>query len=317
MAMRADERRSDVKRSLVPSVVGLSRRSALGRAAAVAAALGIGGRLDRAAAQEATPCGPTSWPRSGGRTTPVNGADLYYEVHGPADGHPVLLLHGGLTNAEWWINLSPVLAAAGHRVVAMDSRAHGRSSWGDLPITYEQLAADALGLLDQLGITKADLVGWSDGAITGLRLAIDHADRLDRAVIYGANYTPDGFIAQPQPSDQFPPFERLIADYQRLAPQPERFEELARALFALYAVAPNYGEAELKSIAVPVLILDGAEEEVIKPDQPVRMAALIPGAQLVLMSGTGHYAPFAKPAEFNRIVLAFLAGEPVAATPTA
>ena len=294
-------------------MAGLSRRSALGCAAA-GAALGLG-RLDRAAAQEATPC-TAATPRTEGQTATVNGADLYYEVQGPADGHPVLLLHGGLTNAEWWVNLSPVLAAAGHRVIAMDSRAHGRSAWGDAPITYEQLAADALGLLDHLGIARAALVGWSDGAITGLRLAIDHPDRLDRTVIYGANFTPDGFIAEPRPSDQFPPFERLIADYQRLAPQPERFEELLGVLFALYAVAPNYGEAELKSIAVPVLILDGAEEEVIKPDQPVRMAALIPGAQLVLIPGTGHYAPFAKPAEFNRIVLAFLAGEPVG-TPVA
>jgi pimeloyl-ACP methyl ester carboxylesterase len=198
--------------------------------------------------------------------------------------------------------------------VAMDSRGHGRSSWGEKPITYEQFAADAVGLLDHLGIAKTDVVGWSDGAITGLRLAIDYGDRLDRSVLYGANFTPDG--VQFVPSEQFPPFERLIADYRRLAPEPGRFEELAGVLDALYKVAPNYSEAELGSIAVPVLILDGAEEELIKHDQPVRMAALIPGAELVLIPGTGHFAPFAKPGAFNQIVVAFLAGEPVG-TPTA
>ena len=65
-----------------------------------------------------------------------------------------------------------------------------------------------------------------------------------------------------------PPFERYIADYRRLSPEPERFEELIEVLDALYKVAPNYSEAELRSITVPVLILDGAEDEIIKPDQP-------------------------------------------------
>ena len=242
-----------------------------------------------------------------GQTATINGAELYYEVHGDPDGQPVLLLHGGLGNAEWWVNLAPVLVAAGYRVVAMDSRGHGRSAWGDLPITYEQMAADALGLLDHLGIAKTDVVGWSDGAIIALDLAIHHPERLDRVVAYGANFTPEG--VQFVPSDQIPPFERLIADYQRLSPEPERFEELVGVLDALYKVAPNYSEAELGSITVPVLILDGAEEEFIKPEQPVRMAELIPGAELVIMPGTGHFAPFAKPGAFNQIVLDYLAGK--------
>ena len=268
-----------------------------------------------AAAQEATPEGGdplAEW--APGQTATINGADLYYEVHGDPDGQPVLLLHGGLGNAESWANLAPVLVAAGYRVVAMDSRGHGRSAWGDLPITYEQMAADAVGLLDHLGIAKTDVVGWSDGAIIALDLAIHHPERLDRVVAYGANFTPEG--VQFVPSDQFPPFERLIADYRRLAPEPERFEELAEVLDALYEVAPNYSEAELGSITVPVLILDGAEEEFVKPEQPVRMAELIPGAELVLIPGTGHFAPFAKPAVFNQIVLDYLAGKAVGAPAT-
>ena len=241
--------------------------------------------------------------------------DLYYEVRGDAAGPPVLLLHGGIGNMEEWDNLSPALVDAGYRVVLMDSRGRGRSTWGDAPITYELMASDAVGLLDQIGIARTHLVGWSDGAIIGLELAISHPTRLNRAVIYGANVTPDGVYAEPHESDQMPPFEQYVADYQRLSPAPERFEELLEVLGALYAVAPNFSDAELGSIAVPVLILDGAEEEFVKPDQPVRMATLIPRAELVLMPGTGHFAPFAKPDEFNRIVLAFLAGEEIA-TPT-
>jgi pimeloyl-ACP methyl ester carboxylesterase len=300
-------------RELSPS--RFTRRSVLGRTAVLAAVLSFGSRLSSAIAQEATPAAAdplAEW--APGQTATINGADLYYEVHGPDDGQPVLLLHGGLGNTEEFANLAPVLVVSRYRVVAMDSRGRGRSTWGDLPITYEQMAADALGLLDELGIDKTDVVGWSDGGIIALNLAIHHPERLNRVVAYGANYTPEG--VQFVPSDQIPPFERLIADYRRLSPEPERFEELTGVLDALYAVAPNYSEEQLKSITVPVLILDGEADEFVTPDQPVRMAALIPGAELVLIPGTGHFAPFAKPATFNQIVLDYLAGKEVGASAT-
>jgi pimeloyl-ACP methyl ester carboxylesterase len=303
-----------------------NRRAVFGHTAALAAVAGIGARRLSAVAQEATPGDvlPVGTPTGGellsqwepGQTASINGAAPYYEEHGDPAGQPVLLLHGGLSNAEWWANLAPVLVAADYRVVATDSRGHGRSAWGDKPITYNQMAADALGLLDHLGIPKVDVVGWSDGAITALNLAIHHPERLDRVVSYGANFTPDG--VQFVPSEQFPPFERLIADYRRLAPEPGRFEELTGVLNELYKVAPNHSDAELGSIAVPVLVLDGAEEELIKPEHTRRLAELIPGAQLVLIPGTGHFAPFAKPGTFNQIVLDYLAGRaPGGATPPA
>jgi pimeloyl-ACP methyl ester carboxylesterase len=283
-----------------------------------AIALGLGSRLRSTAAQEGTPEGGdplAEW--APGQTATINGANLYYEVHGDPAGQPVLLLHGGLGSTEDFANLAPVLVGAGYRVVAMDSRGRGRSAWGDLPITYEQMAADAVGLLDELGIEKTDVVGFSDGAIISLDLAIHYPERLDRVVAYAANFTPDG--VQFVPSEQTPPFERWIATYRRLSPEPGRFEELLGVLDALYVVAPNYSEAELGSITVPVLILDGEADEFVKPDQPVRMAALIPGAELVIMPGTGHFAAWAKPAVFDQIVLDYLAGKTPsgAATPPA
>ena len=91
-------------------------------------------------------------------------------------------------------------------------------------------------------------------------------------------------------------------------------------LDALTKVAPNYSEAELKSITVPVLILDGANDEFITPDQPRTMAALIPGSTLLIMPGTGHFAMTARPGLINPIVLEYLAGKapatPLAGTPT-
>jgi pimeloyl-ACP methyl ester carboxylesterase len=235
------------------------------------------------------------------------GAELYVETHGPAEGLPVLLLHGGIGSADDWVAQIPALVGAGRRVVAMDCRARGRSTWGAEPLTFELMTADALAVLDALGITQADLVGWSDGAIIGLEMAIRHRERLRKLVLYGGLARADSAVPEPVMT---PGFEaavaRLSADQLRLSLQPERFGEMEDALFALYAIAPNFPDAELRGITTPTLVLDGAEEELILPGEPERMAALIPGAELVIMPGTGHFAPFEQPTAFNRIVLEFL-----------
>jgi pimeloyl-ACP methyl ester carboxylesterase len=293
------------------------RQTVLGLGALTLAALGLGDRLRFAAAQEGTPEGGdplAQW--APGQTATINGAEIYYEVHGDPNGQPVLLLHGSLGSSEEFNYLAPVLVGAGYRVVAMDCRGRGRSTWGDLPITYEQMAADAVGLLDYLTIAKTDVVGWSDGAAIALDLAAHYPDRLDRVVAYATNFTPEGnrFVE----SDQMPPFEFFIATYRRLSPEPERFEELLGVLDELTKAGPNFNEAELKRVTVPVLILDGAEDEFITPDQPRTMAALIPGSTLVIMPGTGHFATNARPGLFNQIVLEYLSGRApsVPGTPT-
>jgi pimeloyl-ACP methyl ester carboxylesterase len=296
----------------------VSRRQAVhGLGALSLALLNLGGHLRSAAAQEATPDGGdplAEW--APGQTATINGAALYYEVHGAPNDQTVLLLHGSLNSTEQFDYLAPVLVAAGYRVVAMDCRGRGRSAWGEAPITYEQMAADAVGLLDHLGIEKTDVVGVSDGAAIALDLAAHHPERLDRVVAYATILTPDGL--QFVESDQMIPFEYFIATYRRLSPEPGRFEELLGVLDELSKAGPNYSEEELGSITAPVLILDGEADEFITPDQPRRMAELIPGATLVIMPGTGHFATNARPGLVNQIVLDYLAGKAVGApaTPT-
>jgi pimeloyl-ACP methyl ester carboxylesterase len=228
----------------------------------------------------------------------------YYEVHGA--GGPVVLLHGGLGNGLEYMHQIPVLAAR-YRVIVVDSRGHGRTPHGPQPLSYELFAADVLSVLDHLAIDQASVVGASDGAITGLQLAITHPERLRKVVAFGANVTPDGVLdAAPTPALE-PLFARFAADYRRLSPEPDDFAALAVELDALYRVAPNFTAEELRSITVPVLILHGEHDEFIAADQPRQMAALIPGATLVIMPGAGHYAHLQQPAEFNRIVLEYLA----------
>jgi len=176
------------------------------------------------------------------------------------------------------------------------------------------MASDVLGVMDHLGIDQAALVGWSDGAIIGLELGIHHPERLTKVVAYGANYIPEGISFPWDESDSATPGAEATPSTEA-TPDAEAVDPVWEELLALYKVAPNFTEDQLKSISVPFLILDGEEEEFIRPDQPVRLAELIPGATLVLMPGVGHFAMFDKSEEFNRIVLEFLASPDEGATP--
>ena len=120
---------------------------------------------------------------------PVNGIKIWYATFGR--GPPVILLHGGLANANYWGDLVPVLAPH-YRVVVMDSRGHGRSSRDARPYGYDLMASDVLALMDFLKIDKAALVGWSDGAIIGLDIAIHHPERLTKLFAFAANSDPSG-----------------------------------------------------------------------------------------------------------------------------
>lgn len=258
-----------------------------------------------AAGAEATPAADAEEIASPGQTANVNGIDLYYEIHG--DGPPLLLLHGGLGSAAYFQNQIPVLAEK-YQVIAVDSRGHGRSSFDEQPINYALMAADVLALMDQLGIDKADLVGWSDGGIIGLDMAINHPERLNKVVAYGANYDPSGVRADIGESEKFNAYiEQAAGDYQTLSPAPERWDEFLNNIGNMWATEPNYTEAQLAAITTPMLILDGEDEEAIDTDHTRKMASLIPGAELVLIPGTGHFAFWEKPEEFNQIILNFLA----------
>ncbi len=265
-----------------------------------------------AMAQDATPAVveppqnllPASWDEAEGQTAKINGVDIYYEVYGKGD--PVFLLHSGLGNGTYFAYQIPVLAAK-YQLIVMDSRGHGRSSFDERPISYELMASDVLGLMDHLGIQKADIVGWSDGGIIGLEIAIHHPERLNKVVAYGANFDPTGVRLDVGQNARFNAFiERDAEDYQKLSPHPERWEEFLDNISNMWATEPNYTEDQLKAITTPFLILDGEEEEAIDLNQTKLMALLIPRAKLKLIPGTGHFAMFEKPDEFNQIVLDYL-----------
>jgi pimeloyl-ACP methyl ester carboxylesterase len=139
-----------------------------------------------------TPALPQPAAESG--LAPVNGVKIWYATFG--SGEPVILLHGGLAHAEYWGKQVPALAAR-YRVVVMDSRGHGRSSRDARPFGYDLMTDDVVGLMDFLKIDKAALVGWSDGAILGLDMALRHPERLSKLFAFAANSDPSNALTAP------------------------------------------------------------------------------------------------------------------------
>jgi pimeloyl-ACP methyl ester carboxylesterase len=237
---------------------------------------------------------------------PVNDIKMYYAVYG--EGDPVLLIHGGLGSADVWGFQVPALAEK-YKVIVADSRGHGCSTRSDQPYSYALMADDYVALLDYLKIDKTALVGWSDGAIIGLDIAMRHPERLSRLFAYGANYTVEGWTA----SADDPVFNAAIAragkDYARLSPTPGEFDAFKAQISEMWATQPNYTKDQLRAITVPTVIFVGDHDEGIEPAYAAEMAELIPGARLVIMKDASHMALWQKPDEFNATVLEFLAGK--------
>ena len=123
-------------------------------------------------------------------------------------------------------------------------------------------------------------------------------------VAYGANFDPTGVRLDVGTNDYFNAYiEAAAADYMETSPAPERWEEFLANISNMWDTEPNYTEEQLQSISTPFLILDGENEEAIDLNQTKLMALLIPGAELTLMPGTGHFAMIEQPEEFNQIVL--------------
>jgi pimeloyl-ACP methyl ester carboxylesterase len=234
-----------------------------------------------------------------------DGARIYYATYGA--GRPVILLHGGLANGRYWGNQVPALTGAGYQAILIDSRGHGRSSRDARPYTYELMASDVIAVMDHLNIHKATVVGWSDGAIIGLVMALKDPNRLTRVFAFAANMDPSGVKPDTTTNPTFARFEaRAATDYAELSPTPNDFPAFSTAINHMWDVEPNYTAADLTRISTPVAIADGDHDEAIKRAHTDYLAHTIPGAKLIILPGASHFAMLQRPREFNTAMLEFL-----------
>jgi pimeloyl-ACP methyl ester carboxylesterase len=235
----------------------------------------------------------------------VHGMRMFYAVFGR--GSPVLLLHGGLANSNYWGDVIPILVRNHFEVVVADSRGHGRSTRTTEPYSYELMAADVVALLDYLKLTRVDLVGWSDGGIIGLVISMQHPERLRRLFAYGANSDPSGVRPDIESNPTFTTFiRRTSGEYRELSPTPGNHGAFLAQIQAMWAQQPNFSAAQLKRIAVPTAIADGAHDEAIKREHTEYLARTIPGAMLIILPDVSHFGMLQNPQEFGAAVTNFL-----------
>lgn len=251
-------------------------------------------------------CTPTAPVHDDGHYAAVHGIRMYYESHGK--GAPLLLLHGGAGNGMQFSHQVPAFERT-HRVIVPDLRAQGRTTDGPGPLTFHGMAEDIVALLDHLHVRRVDVMGWSDGGVVGLDLAIHHPDRVRRLVTFGANFSPDGLNApdvawaQSATADSFGP--GMEEGYRKLAPDPDHYKVAMTKILTLWRTEPNFTPAELGSIKARTMIA-GGEHDVVRPEHLEALAAAIPGARLWIVPGASHSVMMEQPELVNRTVLDFL-----------
>jgi pimeloyl-ACP methyl ester carboxylesterase len=253
---------------------------------------------------EALPPTPAPIPSERSGQANANGISIYYAVYG--QGSPLILLHGGLANADYWGRQIPALAPH-HTVIVMDSRGHGRSTRDARPYGYDLMADDVVALMGVLKVPKADILGWSDGGILGLDLAVRHRDRVGKIFAFAANTLTSGVIDGVEKNPTFAAFiERAGHEYEAHSATPKEYDAFVEQISKMWASQPNWTDGQLKAITAPVLVADGDHDEAIKREHTEYIAATIPGAGLLILPNASHFAFLQDPGLFNYAVLHFL-----------
>ena len=231
---------------------------------------------------------------------PVNGLEMYYEIHGA--GRPLVVLHGAYKTIGTMGEVVPGLADA-RRVIAVELQGHGHTADIDRPLSYEQMADDVAVLIGHLGIEQADVFGYSMGGGVALQVAIRHPEVVRKLVAASASYTSDGVYPEvlamietitPEAFAGTPWF----AEYARVAPNPDDFPALVAKLKRLDAEVYAWPPETVQAIAAPTLLIIG-DSDVVRPEHAVELFRLrgggvpgdltgLPNSQLAVLPGTTH-----------------------------
>lgn len=235
-----------------------------------------------------------------------HGSSIHYTVFG--EGRPLLMLHGGLSRSLSWFGQVPELSKHGFQLILLHSRGHGDSELGQAELSYRTMAADALSVLNDRHIKKADILGWSDGANTGLLMASLFPDRVNRIISISGNYKPEGLTAAAKAENRSRTTVPLSIVLRWWTGAGEHFRELENRLKQLWGRDPVLSDLELSGIASPVLFIIG-EHDVITLDHAKTMNRLVPDSSLHVVKGGGHSSLMTHADEINQQIISFLVAE--------
>lgn len=228
-----------------------------------------------------------------GKYATIRGFRMYYEVYGT--GKPLLLIHGNGGSINNFSNQIPYFAK-NYKVIAVDSRAQGKSVDTSDSLTYEMMADDFNALLNQLHLDSCYVIGWSDGGINGLLLAMRHPEKVKKLAITGANLWPDTTAIEPGL------FQWIISRNDSLGRVTQTVSVKAeKKLLNLMAFNPHISTTALKKVNCPTLVI-GGDHDVILPKHTLAIAEAIPNAYLWILPNSGHSTLVRYKDLFNQIV---------------
>jgi pimeloyl-ACP methyl ester carboxylesterase len=255
----------------------------------------------------------------------ANGVRYYYEIHG--QGEPLLLLHGGLGSIDMFGPNLPALAE-GRQVIAVDLHGHGRTALGDRQIDPVDIGDDMAEIIEQLGHQQVDVLGYSFGGGVGLRLAIQHPEKVRRLALVSAGFAQDGFYPEMLPMQaqvgaamaELMKGTPMYESYMAVAPKPEDFPRLLDNMGA-YMRQPFNWASDVKTLEMPVMLVYG-DSDMFRPEHIVEFYQLLGGGlkdagwarehmsrnRLAIIPDLTHYEMGVAPA-LARTVLPFLNGE--------
>ena len=245
-----------------------------------------------------------------GEYVDVGGHKTWYDTAG--EGDPLLLMHGGMCTNDLWGAQLPALSERFH-VFAPERRGHGHTPDVEGPLRYSDMASDTIGFLDTVVRGPAHLVGWSDGGIVCLLVAVARPDLVRKLVAISANAKPAAIATVPAFTEmgETPPDDPSMEMFRSLhaasSPDgPEHWPVFLEKYFAMVASdEPDIGPEELARIEVPTLIVSG-DDDVVTLEHTIDLYRTIPRSELAVVPGTSHALPLEKSELVNRLVLDFL-----------
>ncbi|MFX0007778.1 MAG: alpha/beta fold hydrolase [Promethearchaeota archaeon] len=235
---------------------------------------------------------------------------MYYATFGT--GEPVFLLHGGMVDyTSWFFQIKEL--AKNFRIITPDTRAHGRTTDSDKPLSYQLFASDISQMMEKLDIKKASFVGWSDGGCTSLALGLKYPKLVNKLVLCETPYNISNFYPEIFENFNNVDLNNLPKDYkfikkayEKVAVDPDNWLNLIEKEMDLAKREPNFTLEQLKNIESPTLIIFGGEEQLYPLKVMQEMADAIPNSRLEVIPGGTHLVLMEKPKLINQLIVSFL-----------
>ncbi len=238
----------------------------------------------------------------------IGGHPTWVEDRG-GTGEPVLLLHGGLSDGDLLLDsIGPGLAGH-HRLVAFDRRGHGRTADTEDPFHYADMASEAVRVIETVINGPCHLVGWSDGGVVALLVALERPDLVHRLVVIGTNYHHSGALPV-EPDPESPLIQTLCTAYVERSPDgPEHLDVVFAKGMAMLSSEPTLTTSDLARITRPTLVVAG-DDDIMTLAHTCSLYEALPQGQLAIVPAASHALPLEHPDVLARLTADFLAAEP-------